>query len=183
MKIEETFIKGVLRIQLEPKGDERGLFTRLYCENELQEVIYPKKIVQVNHSITRLKGTIRGLHFQCPPDAETKILRCIRGKVFDVAVDLRKDSSTYLKWYAIELSPEEPTMISIPQGCAHGFQTLEPDSELLYFHTAFYNPSTEGGIAFFDPTIAISWPLPPVAVSSKDIANQTIQNSFGGIIL
>ena len=182
MKTQETFIKGVNIIHLQPNGDERGFFTRLFCENELKELLKDKRIVQVNHSRNNLAGTIRGLHFQYPPFAETKIIRCIRGKVFDVAVDLRKDSPTYLKWVGIELSQDNSTMIFIPEGCAHGFQTLEQDSELLYFHTQFYNPAAESGIAFSDPDIGIMWPLPPVAVSIKDQANST-SGFFNGIIL
>jgi dTDP-4-dehydrorhamnose 3,5-epimerase len=121
------------------------------------------------------------MHFQYHPFSEIKIIRCLKGRVFDVIVDARKGSSTFLKWQSIELSPESDNMIYIPEGFAHGFQTLEPDSELLYFHSNFYHPSSEGGLRFDDPAINIAWPLPAVNMSPKDMNYPLLQPSFGGV--
>ncbi|MCR4343412.1 MAG: dTDP-4-dehydrorhamnose 3,5-epimerase, partial [Candidatus Scalindua sp.] len=133
------------------------------------------------HSKTKKQGAIRGMHFQYKPFAEMKLIRCLKGKVFDVAVDLRKHSSTYLSWYAEILSPENATMFIVPEGCAHGFQVLEPDSELLYLHTAFYNPEYEGGILYDDPAVGIEWPMACSEISDRDKQYALINNSFHGI--
>jgi dTDP-4-dehydrorhamnose 3,5-epimerase len=178
MRFEATHIRGAFVIHLSPFVDERGMFSRLFCSTELEAIHHYKEIVQVNHSLNREKGTLRGLHFQYPPDAEIKMIRCIRGKVFDVLVDLRKTSPTFLKWYSLELSPDANNMIYIPEGCAHGFQTLEDNSELLYFHTAHYNRESEGGIRFDDPRLSIKWPLPPKNVSEKDLNYLLLEESL-----
>jgi dTDP-4-dehydrorhamnose 3,5-epimerase len=165
----ETPLKDAFIIHLNPFVDERGGFTRLFCENELKGGAgFDKKIVQINHSFTKQKGSIRGLHFQLPPHSETKIVKCIRGQVFDVMVDMRPNSSTYLRWHSVILSPEANNALLIPEGFAHGFQTLKANSELLYFHTAFYTPNTEGGLRYDDPTLNIDWPLPITKVSERD---------------
>jgi len=178
-----TFLDGVYTIQLSPFIDDRGSFSRLFCNHELSRIGLASEIVQVNHSVNKDKGTIRGMHFQYPPDAEIKIIRCIKGKVFDVVVDLRENSSTFLKWFGMELASEKYNMMYIPQGCAHGFQTLEENCELLYFHTAFYKPTSEGAIRFDDPMISIQWPLEPVNISLKDKSYPFINDTFRGIQL
>jgi dTDP-4-dehydrorhamnose 3,5-epimerase len=181
MEFSATSISGAFEIQLSPREDERGIFTRLYCQKEFKFTGHTKNIVQVNHSVNRLKGTIRGLHFQYAPFSETKIIRCIRGRVFDVVVDLRKDSESFLKWQSVELSPDKYNAFCIPEGCAHGFQTLEPDSEMLYFHTEFFHPEAEGALRFDDPLLGIQWPLPPVNVSEKDKNYPLLDADFTGI--
>ena len=159
MEIIKTEIDGLFVIEANPFIDHRGSFTRFFCEKELSTVIGKRKIVQINHSMTHEYGAIRGLHYQYPPHAEMKMARCIRGKIWDVAVDLRTGSKTFLKWHAIELTPENAKMMILPEGFAHGMQTLEEDSELLYFVTEFYTPASEGGMMYNDPRLKIKWPL------------------------
>ena len=182
MHFEPTPIKGAFTIHLSPFTDDRGAFARLYCEKDFGIIGHTRPIVQINHSLTREKGTVRGIHFQYPPDAEIKIIRCLRGMVFDVLVDLRTDSPTFLKWHAVELSPDSFNMVYIPEGCAHGFQTLEKDSELLYLHTAMYTKGSEGGIRYDDPKISIDWPLSAVNVSGRDKSYPLLNDSFTGIM-
>jgi dTDP-4-dehydrorhamnose 3,5-epimerase len=182
MEFTKTTIAGVFEIMLSSFADERGQFSRLFCQEELlRKTGMNRSIVQVNHSINKMAGTVRGLHFQYPPHAETKLIRCLKGRVFDVAVDVRKGSPTFLKWQAIELSPEKNNMICIPEGCAHGFQTMEADSELIYFHTAYYHPGSEGALRFDDPAIGITWPLDPVHVSEKDKNYLLLTDTFDGL--
>jgi dTDP-4-dehydrorhamnose 3,5-epimerase len=168
MTFVETPLKNAFVIHFNPFIDERGSFSRLFCENELSEIGFDKKIVQINHSFTRQKGVIRGLHFQKSPYCETKIVTCLKGKVFDVMVDMRAESPTYLKWFGIELSPETNNAVIIPEGFAHGFQTLKANCALLYLHTAFYTPNTEGGLRFDDPKLNIAWKLPVSQISERD---------------
>lgn len=182
MIIQPTPISGVAVIQAEPIADQRGSFARLYCEQELAPVLNGRGIVQINHSLTRQTGALRGLHFQYPPHAETKIVRCLRGRVFDVALDLRAGSPTFLNWYAEELSPENGKALVVPEGCAHGFQVLEADSELLYLHTEFYKRGSEGGIRFDDPLVAIDWPLHVADLSARDAGHPLLPAGFQGII-
>ena len=127
-------------------------------------------IAQVNVSRTETVGTIRGLHLQAPPHSEAKLVRCLRGRVWDVAVDLRPDSATYCHWHAVELSSERANALLIPEGCAHGFQVLEPGSELLYLHSGAWVPEAETGVRFDDPQLAIPWPLTPRGLSERDLA-------------
>ena len=163
--------------------DKRGAFGRLFCEQELSSVIGRRKIVQINHSCTEAVGAVRGLHFQYAPHAEIKLVRCLKGKVWDVAVDLRPNSPSYKRWYAQELSPQNSNMMVIPEGFAHGFQVLEECSELLYLHTAFYKPEAEGGLRHDDPALSITWPLPVTDISARDSSHAYINNSFTGIVL
>ena len=181
MNISDTPIAGVKIIETSLIADTRGSFARLYCENELSSVIESRKIVQINHSRTLNTGSIRGLHFQKPPHAEMKFIRCLKGGVWDIALDLRANSPTFLKWHAVELTPANNRMVVIPEGCAHGFQVLEPDSELLYLHTAFYEPSFEGGVHYADPRIDITWPLPPTDISERDKNYPHLDSTFVGI--
>ena len=183
MKMQETPIAGLMLVESTPTCDERGFFTRLYCQNELGELVGPRQIVQVNQSSTRTIGAVRGLHFQHQPHAEMKFVRCIKGKVWDVAVDLRAGSSTFLNWHAEELSAENAHMMVIPEGFAHGFQVLEQDSELVYLHTAFYAPSAEGGVRPTDPRLAIEWPMAPQDLSDRDLAFPLLTSEFSGLVV
>ena len=168
MNIKQTPLKDAFIIEPEPFRDDRGLFARVFCKQELRDILRGKNIVQVNHSMTRQKGAIRGMHFQRPPRAEVKMVKCLSGSVFDVMIDLRSDSSTFLNWHGEKLSAENMKMMYIPEGFAHGFQTLEQNSELLYLHTEFYNPEYEGGVHYNDPKVGISWPLEVTDVSERD---------------
>lgn len=183
MNLVETSIHGVRVIENTAFQDNRGAFSRLFCSRELQTVIGQRAIVQINHSMTHSVGAVRGLHFQNPPHAEMKIVRCLKGRVFDVAVDLRQGSPTFLKWSAIELTPESHLAFVIPEGCAHGFQVLEEDSELLYLHTAFYTPDAEGAIRYDDPSIGVNWPLAPTDLSARDLSHPHLKEDYKGIVL
>ncbi len=182
MKFINTPIDDLFIIEPEPLTDARGLFERLYCENEMKAINHDGKIVQINLSFTRHKGFVRGMHFQYPPFAETKIIRCIKGSVFDVAVDIRKDSASLLKWHAVNLSAENRRLIYIPAGFAHGFQALEDDCELLYFHTNFFSKDHEGALSYDDPSIGIRWPLPVQGLSERDKNHPLLKNDFRGIV-
>jgi dTDP-4-dehydrorhamnose 3,5-epimerase len=164
-------LQGLKLIQRNPIGDHRGYLERMFCEEELQSLIPGRSIVQINHTLTAKRGTVRGLHFQYPPHAETKIVSCLRGEVFDVAVDLRHGSPTFLHWHAEILSADNHRTLLIPEGFAHGFQTLTEDCELLYFHTAAYQPSAEGGLNAQDAKLDIRWPEAVIELSSRDAAH------------
>ena len=181
MKSKQTPLQGSFIIELEPFMDDRGVFARVFCKQDLQSILHGKNIVQVNHSMTRQKGAIRGMHFQRPPMAEIKMVKCLRGSVFDVMVDLRSDSSTFLKWYGEKLSAENMKMMYIPEGFAHGFQTLEQNSELLYLHTEFYSPEHEGAVRYNDPKIGIKWPLEATDISLRDQNHTLLSSGFKGI--
>ncbi|MDG4595642.1 MAG: dTDP-4-dehydrorhamnose 3,5-epimerase [Candidatus Contendobacter sp.] len=182
-EILDTPIPGVKRIQRQPLGDHRGYFERLFCARELQPLLAGRSIVQINHSLTSRRGAVRGLHFQHPPHAEIKIVSCLRGEVFDVAVDLRQGSATFLHWHAAILSADNHQTLLIPEGCAHGFQALEPESELLYLVTAFYAPEAEEGLRYDDPRLAIAWPLPVTDLSLRDQHHPLINADFSGLRL
>ncbi len=183
MKIRPTELDNVFVVDADKFIDRRGVFTRCYCEKELSALIGNRRIVQVNLSRTLALGAVRGLHFQHPPYSELKLVRCIKGRVWDVAVDLRASSHTFLRWQAVELSSEDANMIVIPEGYAHGFQTLEADSELMYLHTAFYEPTAEGGILYNDPSINIQWPVAVTEISDRDRQHPCIGRDFQGIRL
>lgn len=183
MKFIEAPLSGAYVIELEPFRDDRGLFARTFCQREFAEIGFDKPIVQINHSLTRQKGAIRGMHFQSPPACETKIIRCIQGVVFDVMVDLRAGSPTFLQWHGVELSKENLRMVFIPEGFAHGFQTLTGEAELIYHHSAFYSPEDEQGVRFDDPALVIRWPLAAVCISSRDRNYPWIDQNFKGIAL
>jgi dTDP-4-dehydrorhamnose 3,5-epimerase len=180
MNIIPTAISGVAVAQSESIADHRGSFRRLYCDKELEQVTGRRRIVQINHSLTRTAGALRGMHFQYPPYAEMKLIRCLRGRVFDVAVDVRKTSPTFLQWHAEELTPGNGRMVIIPEGCAHGFQSLEKDSELLYLHTAFYEKTAEGGLRYDDPVVGIAWPFPVTDISDRDRCLPLASDMFPG---
>ena len=179
----ETAIAGVMVAQTSRMSDYRGAFSRLFCEQELQPVLADRHIVQINHSCTARVGALRGMHFQYAPNAEMKMVRCLKGRVWDVAVDLRKNSPTFLDWHAVELSAENAEMMMIPEGCAHGFQVLEANSELLYLHTAAYVPTSEGGVRYDDPRLAIEWPLAITEISERDKAHPLLNADYCGVEL
>jgi dTDP-4-dehydrorhamnose 3,5-epimerase len=183
MKIRQTALPGVVIIETTKFLDRRGSFSRLYCEDELSQVIGDRHIVQINHSSTDNIGTVRGLHYQRSPYMEMKLVRCLKGRVWDVAVDLRKDSPTFLQWHAEELSPQNTKMLVIPEGCAHGFQILEAKTELLYLHTESYMPAAEAGLRVDDPRLSISWPLPIAGLSERDSQHPAITMDFTGLLL
>lgn len=165
-------IEGLSVIDMQPLGDARGHLMRLFCEEDLATLGWSgaRRVQQANHTLTQQKATIRGLHFQHPPHAETKIVTCLRGAVFDVAVDLRKDSPAYLHWAGVELSSQNRRSYHIPEGFAHGFQTLCDEVEMLYFHSAPYVPEAEGGLDALDPLLGISWPIAAGTMSDRDRA-------------
>jgi dTDP-4-dehydrorhamnose 3,5-epimerase len=183
VKVTLTAIQGVLVAETHGFTDQRGAFARFFCESELTDVMGERRIVQINHSHTASRGAVRGIHYQHPPHAEMKLVRCIRGRIWDVAVDLRSGSPTFLEWHAEELTLDNARMLIIPEGCAHGFQVLEPDSQLLYLHTAFYVPEAEDGVAYDDPRLAIAWPLPITDLSARDRQHPPISPTFSGIRL
>lgn len=183
MNLVETIIPGAWVIESTAFQDNRGAFSRLYCSRELEAIVGARTIAQINHSMTRGVGAVRGLHFQNPPHAEMKIVRCLRGRVFDVAVDLRQGSPAFLKWTAVELTPENRLALVIPEGCAHGFQVLEEGSEILYLHTAFYTPDAESAVRYDDPRIGINWPLAPTDLSARDLSHPHLNEEFKGMVL
>ena len=168
MKFTETTFNGLYVIEPELIKDVRGTFTRTFCKKEFESINFNKDFVQVNRSFNYKKGTLRGMHYQAPPHAETKLIGCLAGAVFDVAVDLRKDSKTHLKWFGIELSGKNMKMLFIPEGFAHGYVTLEDNTELIYHHTEYFDPLCEKRIHYKDPSISINWPVPIDIISDKD---------------
>ncbi|MBU1109680.1 MAG: dTDP-4-dehydrorhamnose 3,5-epimerase family protein [Candidatus Riflebacteria bacterium] len=183
LKPQKTSIEGVLAVDTDQVSDSRGSFARLFCQNELLPILGNRQILQINRSRTARTGAIRGIHYQLPPHAEMKLIRCLKGRVLDIAVDLRADSPTFLKWHAEELSAINCRMLVVPEGCGHGFQVLEPDSELLYLHTSFYRPDCEGGVRFDDPLLAINWPIEPCDLSTRDQNHPLLRQNFEGIQL
>lgn len=181
LSIHETPISGVYVINTDAFRDNRGVFARWFCDREMESIFSGQKIVNVNFSRTVKKGSIRGMHFQHPPDTETKIVRCIRGRVLDVIVDIRKGSPTFLKHFAVELSSEQMNMLYIPKGFAHGFQSLEENSEIMYLVTQYYSSDNECGLNAFDPTLDIKWPLEVADMSNKDRNWSNISDDFLGI--
>src|SRR5687767_12324803 len=181
MTFSPTPLQGSYVIDLAPFRDERGWFARTYCENEFEEIGHTAKWVQMNHSYTAKRGTIRGMHFQVPPYREIKMVRCVRGKVFDVIVDIRRNSQTFLQWFGLELSADAMNMLYIPAGFAHGFQTLSDDCELIYHHSEFYTPGAEGGIKYNDPAVDIRWPLEALFISERDLNHPVLNENFKGI--
>lgn len=180
MKINETKIKGVSLIETSSVTDHRGSFSRWFCAKELAPVLGKRSLVQINNSKSLKAGTVRGLHFQKPPKGEMKIVRCIRGRVWDVALDLRAGSPTFLQWFGAELTPQNSCMLAVPEGFAHGYQSLEPESELLYFNTEFYDPAYEGAVHHTDPLAGIEWPLKVTDLSDRDASTPFLTADFKG---
>ncbi|MFA7281139.1 MAG: dTDP-4-dehydrorhamnose 3,5-epimerase [Sterolibacterium sp.] len=181
MKVTHTAIQGVTVVEPTFHADNRGSFARFYCDRELAFIIGDRRIVQINHSRTSAVGAVRGMHFQSPPHSEMKLVRCLRGRVWDVAIDLRTGSPTFLQWHGEMLSREDARMMIIPEGCAHGFQVLEPNTELLYLHTNYYYPTAEGGLRHDDSRLAINWPLPVTDISARDNDHPLIKPDFRGL--
>ena len=182
-ELYELPLTGLIRVRRKRLGDQRGHLERLFCANELAEAGWTGPIAQINHTVTAKIGTIRGIHYQHPPHAEKKLVMCLRGQVFDVAVDLRKGSPSFLKWHGEILSPDDANALLIPEGFAHGFQTLSDDVEMLYCHSEFYAPESEAGIRYDDPSVALQWPLEIKAVSKRDAAHPLVEKEFIGVVL
>lgn len=176
-----TALAGVWQVRRQAQSDARGAFARIFCAAELQEVGWIGPVAQVNHSVTTARGTVRGLHYQLAPWADMKLVSCVRGRVWDVAVDLRRDSPTFLRWHAQELSSLADVALLIPQGCAHGYQALGDDAELLYCHSAPYRPQAQGGVQACDPRLAIDWPLPVQLLSPRDAYWPPLAADFTGV--
>ncbi|MEM1445449.1 MAG: dTDP-4-dehydrorhamnose 3,5-epimerase [Planctomycetota bacterium] len=169
MKFTPTPLKDAFVIDLEKRGDERGFFARVFCEKEFREAGCPDHFVQVNNSSSADVGTLRGMHYQLGADyAETKVVRCIKGALWDCIIDLRPDSPTFKQWFGETLSAENRKMMMVPRGFAHGFITLEPDTEAFYFVDNFYAPDAERGLRYNDPAFNIQWPTEPKVLSEKD---------------
>jgi len=178
-----TPLTGLTLVQRKAVEDSRGFLSRFYCGDEFKEVGQVKPIAQINHTLTRTKGAVRGLHFQFPPHAETKLVSCLNGEILDVAVDLRRNSPTFLKWYGVILSAQNRQSLLIPEGFAHGFQALTENCELIYLHTASYHPQAEGALNVADPQIGIEWPLPITELSDRDRNHKFIEQNFSGILV
>lgn len=172
VKFLETKLSGAYTIELEPREDPRGYFARSFCENEFADHGLVNRYVQCNMSGNPKKGTLRGMHFQLPPHAEVKLVRCIRGAIWDCIIDLRPDSPTYKQWQGFELSADNKQMLYVPTGFAHSYLTLTDDTEVFYMVSEFYTPGAERGIRFNDPTFNIQWPIPIEIISEKDAAHE-----------
>lgn len=183
LTIKDLSLAGMKRVQRLPIGDERGFLARLFCAEELSTTGWDTPIAQINHTYTAKKGTVRGMHFQSPPHAEMKLVSCIRGEVWDVAVDLRHSSPTFLHWYAEKLSVQNGCALMIPKGFAHGFQALSNDVELVYCHSAPYTPESEAGLHPLEPRLAIAWPLPVIELSPRDNRHAMLTDAFEGVHL
>jgi dTDP-4-dehydrorhamnose 3,5-epimerase len=181
--IIDTPIQGLKLLQRKPLSDDRGYLERMFCSEELQAFIPGKCIAQINHTLTIKRGVVRGMHFQRPPHAEIKFVSCLHGEVFDVAVDLRRDSLTFLHWHAEILTAGNKKTFVIPEGFAHGFQTLTKDCEMLYLHTTAYQADAEGGLNARDPRLGIQWPLPITSQSARDLAHPIISEGFSGVTI
>ena len=176
-----TPLAGLVLIERKPISDERGYLERLFCADEFANEGMRLPVFQANQTVTRRKGTVRGMHFQFPPHAETKLVSCLAGSVFDVVIDLRRGSPTFMKWHGEELSAGNHKSLLIPAGFAHGLQTLEDDCELLYFHSAAFAAEAEGGIHPQEPKIGIAWPLPITDMSTRDRNHPALATDFKGL--
>jgi dTDP-4-dehydrorhamnose 3,5-epimerase len=178
-----TPLAGLISVQRKVIEDQRGFLSRFYCADEFRGIGLDKPIAQINHTLTRNRGAVRGLHFQYPPFAEAKLVSCLRGEIFDVAVDLRRGSPTFLHWHGVLLSAQNRTSLLIPEGFAHGFQAMTGDCELIYLHTASYRPESEGALNVADPALGIAWPLAVTEISERDRNHKLIGQDFQGIAL
>lgn len=181
--IAATSLSDLKVVTRQPVGDSRGWFERTFCIDELQDLLGWRRVVQINRTLTQKKGSVRGMHFQHAPGAEMKFVSCLHGEVFDVAVDLRPGSITFLQWHAERLSADNRKTLVIPEGFAHGFQTLTDNCEMLYLHTAAYDPAAEGGLNPLDPGLSIAWPLPIAELSARDVGHPLIAAGFTGVRL
>ncbi|MBT1700349.1 dTDP-4-dehydrorhamnose 3,5-epimerase [Fulvivirgaceae bacterium PWU4] len=172
MIFTETKLKGAFIIDVKRLEDERGFFARVWCRREYEQMGLNAELVQASMSYNKQKGTLRGLHFQMPPYAETKIVRCTSGMIYDVIVDLRPESETYLQWISVELSGENARMLYVPEGFAHGFITLEDHTSIQYMAGQYYTSGAETGIRYDDPALNIHWPVAPSVISERDLRHQ-----------
>ncbi|UAN03408.1 dTDP-4-dehydrorhamnose 3,5-epimerase family protein [Achromobacter mucicolens] len=179
----DTPISGLKVVQRHPRGDTRGFLARLFDASDLAACGWTGPVAQVNHTYTAQAGTLRGMHYQLPPFAEMKLVSCIRGVVWDVAIDLRQGSPTFLQWHAERLSADNGRALLIPKGFAHGFQTLSDDVEMLYCHSAPYAPQAEAGLHFQEARVGISWPAPPTLVSERDQQHPRLDAAYSGVAL
>jgi len=181
--VEPTPLAGLVTVQRQPLVDSRGFLARLFCAQDLAPAGWTWPIAQINHTLTAQRGTVRGLHFQHPPADEAKLVSCLRGAVWDVAVDLRAGSPTFLQWFGTELSAANHRAFLIPPGFAHGFQALSDGCEMLYLHSAPHAPASEGGLDALDPRLAIAWPLPVAERSPRDAEHPLLAPGFTGLQL
>lgn len=181
LAVTDLPLAGLKLVERRSLADARGSFARLFCADELRGAGWNGAVAQINHSQTARKGTVRGLHFQRPPHAEIKLVSCIRGDVLDVAVDLRRGSPTFLKWHAERLSADNGRAMLIPAGFAHGFQALSDGAEIVYCHSAAYEPAADGGLDPRDARLAISWPLPIAELSERDARHPALDDAFAGV--
>ncbi len=182
MQLQEAPLRGAWIVGTQGRGDARGRLTRVFCSDELAPIRPDLRFVQTNLSRTALKGTVRGMHFQRAPALDAKLIRCLRGAVHDVMVDLREGSPSFGHWHSVRLCEDNDTQVFIPEGFAHGFQALTDDVELLYQHTGHYRPEHEAGVRHDDPTLAIAWPLPITLVSDRDRQHSLIDSHFLKVI-
>ena len=176
-------LAGLKLIERQQLSDGRGFLSRIYCADEFFAAGIDKHVMQINHTFTRRMGAVRGLHFQHPPHMETKLVSCLKGEIWDVAIDLRYNSSTFLQWHAETLSAGNGKSLLIPEGYAHGYQTLTDDCELIYLHTCPYHPEAEAAVHVADPRLKIAWPLPVSELSERDSGHPFIAENFQGIML
>jgi len=181
ISIEALPLEGAAELRSLPREDARGWFARFFCQEELAALTAGRPIQQINSSFTARAGAVRGMHFQGPPHTEDKIVRCLRGRVFDVLVDLRRTSATFGRWHGIELDGERMNMVYVPRGFAHGFQTLTADCQMLYLHTEFFAPEHQGGVHHRSPQLGIEWPLPVTEFSERDGQLAPLDASFPGL--
>ncbi len=181
--IHPTPLAGLKVVERQQIGDSRGFLSRLFCADELVAAGWTGPIAQINHTLTQKRGTVRGMHFQQPPHAEMKLVSCLKGSVLDVAVDVRAGSPTFLQWHAEKLTASNHRALLIPQGFAHGFQSLEDDCELLYLHSAAYTAQSEAALNALDTRLSISWPLPVTERSERDARHLMLNNQFTGVSL
>ena len=180
--IRKLSLSGLIEIIQLPIIDNRGFFSRIYCQDIFKELSFCKSISQINHTFTAKSGTIRGMHYQLPPATETKMITCLKGKIYDVVIDIRKNSSTFLESFSIELSSELNNSLIIPKGFAHGFQTLVNDVELLYLHDTAYNKVLESGLNPNDTNLKIKWPMKASLISERDLNHPFVESiNFKGI--
>lgn len=181
MKFHSTPLRDAYTIEIERRGDDRGFFARMFCENEFAQAGLTPKFVQVNNSLSARRGTLRGMHYQLPPKAEVKIIRCVRGALWDAVLDLRPDLTTFGKWFGAELSADNRLMMYVPRGFAHAILTLTDDAEAIYLVSEFYAPEQERGVRWNDPKFRICWPVEPSEISPKDDKWPDFDPVFHGI--
>lgn len=181
MRFRATPLKDAFTIELEKRGDDRGFFARFFCRDEFGAAGLETQFAQANNSLSAKKGTLRGLHYQLAPAAEVKVVRCIRGALFDAIIDLRPDSPTFGRWFGAELTAENRVMMYVPRGFAHAILTLTDDTEALYLVSDVYSPENERGVRWNDPRFKVGWPIAPVEISEKDAKWPDFDPAFHGV--